>query len=48
MAKSRSKSRKQQLAEARNKRDAKKFWQVVGIGTVVLLILLFLLYQNMN
>lgn len=40
------KSRKRQREEQLNKRDRKKFFTVVGISTIVLLILLYIIYQN--
>lgn len=41
-----AKTKKKRLQEARDKKDAQKFWQVVGIGTIILLFLLYLLFRN--
>ncbi len=48
MAKSKSKSKKQRRIEAQDKEDAKKFWVVVGISTVVLMLLLYFMFSNIN
>ena len=41
-----AKSRRKRRAEARQKDDAKKFWRVVGISVLVLLVMLFMMFQN--
>lgn len=41
-----AKSNKKRRAEIRDKKDAKKFWTVVAIATVVLVLLLFLMYRS--
>ena len=43
-----AKSKKQRRIEAKNKKEAQKFWRVVLISTVILLILLFIMYRNFN
>ncbi len=41
-----AKSRKKQLAEAKNKQQEKQFFKIVGILTLVLLVILFWLYAG--
>lgn len=41
-----SKSNRKRRIEAKNKADAKKFWMIVGISTLVIMLLLFLMFAN--
>ncbi len=41
-----AKSRKQRRRERKDERDAKKFFTVVGIATIVLLGLLYIIFQS--
>jgi len=43
-----AKSKRQKRAEAKDKEDAKKFWMVVGISTVVLMLLLYFMFSSMG
>ena len=42
-----NKSKKQRRIEARNKREAQKFWSAVVISTLILLVILFIMYRNL-
>ena len=38
--------KKQQRIAAKDRRDAKKFFRVLVIGTLILILLLYLVYRN--
>lgn len=41
-----AKSRRKKKIEKKEEESAKKFWMGVGISTAVLLVLLFVMFQN--
>lgn len=41
-----AKSKRKRRAEIRDQKDAKKFWTVVAVATIVLVLLLFLMYRS--